>query len=861
MVPLLFLMIVIIVFGHYIPDFFSWTNFSISSRQLGELLFVTIGMTVVLLAGGVDLSVGSNYALGNFVALALINAYNAPVWLVIPCVLIVTGLVGLLNGIFIGFLRLRAFLTTLATLIVIRAIVDSLVISYGTAAAYSSIEVSGWDSIGDGTIAGIPFSFAAAIALALVLHVVISRTRYGWWVQAVGGSRRAAYNAGIPVRRTVCMTYVASGILAGAGSLFYAARLGSTGSDTGIGLEMIALTAAVLGGNKLGGGRGSIGLAIIGATIILVALNGLIRLGFQSGASNMILGIIMLVAVAIDVGWRHGWERLFGQPRISPGEASATSQATVSSRCGGADIAFDQSGNDPRGTLDGTIPKAAGEGAAKPILEVKNLGKEYHRTVVLSNVSLEIFASSIHAIVGENGAGKSTLTTIMAGVAAPTAGEILLDGKPITFASPAEAIRNGVVMVFQEMSLVPSMTVAQNIFLGEERLFNRLNQLYLASQQLLRSLGFGVSPIASVESLGAAQKQMVEIARAVRKRARIIIFDEPTASLSPEEVTHLFALFHTLKARGVAIVFIAHALEEVLSISDKITILRDGYHVVTGATANFNREKIIRGMVGRDLSNDLYNEKGTRRARPRGPEMLSAQNLNMGDTVKNSTFMIYAGQVTGIFGLIGSGRTETAKLVAGLLRRDLINGGSIKLAGREVNYKSASHAVRDGVVYVTEDRKFEGFFETMSVGENLQIALLSAGLSEGMIVHMSEARKLAAEWSKRLSIRATNADPKVIELSGGNQQKVVVARGLVQKPKLILFDEPTKGVDVGAIAEIHQLINKLADSGMAVVVISSYLPEIMVLSDRILVSHAGRIVEELSPNVATEEKVMQAAIR
>jgi simple sugar transport system ATP-binding protein len=493
-----------------------------------------------------------------------------------------------------------------------------------------------------------------------------------------------------------------------------------------------------------------------------------------------------------------------------------------------------------------------------PLIEMRKVTKEYRGVPAIKEVDFTLETGEIHALVGENGAGKSTLTKIIAGVTQPTSGTMVFDGKAIVFQSPAEALRQGINMVFQENSLVPSMSVAQNVFLGDEKFFNRIRGVYIAAQQLMGSLNFPVDPWATVGTLGAAKKQMVEIARAVRQNARVIVFDEPTASLTPEEKLHFFALMERLKGRGVSIIFISHALEEALQAADRITILRDGEVVASDVAASFDRDKVIRAMVGRSLSNELYKRRGS--ARSAGSKVLSVQNLSMGNVVRNNSFTVYAGQITGIFGLIGSGRTETAKIIAGIFKRRFLHGGEVLLNGRAVRYRVPRPAVRDGIVYVTEDRKIEGFFETMSIAENLYEGLLTAGLNKSAIVSMSEMRELADSWTKRLNIRAINSNARVIELSGGNQQKVVIAKGLVQKPKLIIFDEPTRGVDVGAIAEIHQLIHRLADDGLAVLVISSYLPEVMNLSDRILVSQRGRIVEEFSPSQATQEKIMHAAV-
>jgi simple sugar transport system ATP-binding protein len=499
---------------------------------------------------------------------------------------------------------------------------------------------------------------------------------------------------------------------------------------------------------------------------------------------------------------------------------------------------------------------------SKPaLLEMRKVGKDYRGVAALKDIDFDLRLGEVHAILGENGAGKSTLVKILSGAVAPTRGEIRVEGQPVQIASPALARRYGIAMVYQETSLVPTMSVAQNLYLGDEKFFNRLRGAYIEAQQFLQSLNFPVDPTAIVQSLGTAKRQMVEIARAVRLKAKVIIFDEPTATLTPEEKHHLFALIDRLRKSEVSIIFISHALEEALDISDRITVLRDGAHIITGDARTFSRETIIRHLVGRSLSDELYGRATDgRKLRRAGETVLSVQNLSMQNVVRNTSFTIFAGQVTGVFGLVGSGRTETARIIAGVVKRDFFHGGDVRFQGKSVRYRTPREAVGDGIVYVTDDRKGDGFFETMSIAENIYLGQISGRNSRGFVASMSETRALAANWTNKLAIKALDGDSRVIELSGGNQQKVVIAKALVQKPKLIIFDEPTRGVDVGAIAEIHHLIATLADEGLAVIVISSYLPEILSVSDRILVSRQGRIVEELSPDEATSEAVMFAAV-
>jgi simple sugar transport system ATP-binding protein len=493
------------------------------------------------------------------------------------------------------------------------------------------------------------------------------------------------------------------------------------------------------------------------------------------------------------------------------------------------------------------------------VVSLEKATKRYGGTPAIDEVDFDLRRGEIHALVGENGAGKSTLTKVMAGVVTLSSGEMKIDGVVAAPRTPLEARQLGVAMVFQENSLVPTMTVAQNLFLGQERFYNRLRGVYIAAQQFLQSLNFDVPPTAIVGALGAAKKQMVEIARAVLHKAKVIIFDEPTATLTPEEKKYFFDLVRDLKKRGVSIVFISHALEEALILADRITVLRDGRKVVTDDAAKFDRARMVQAMVGRDLSNTLYGVR-KKTTRPRGERVLTVQNLKMAPMVKNNSFSVFAGQITGVFGLVGAGRTETFKIVAGVLKRDFFHGGEVILRDKPVRYRVPAPAVKAGVAYVTEDRKVEGFFETASIARNIYLGLLAKFPRGRSLLSKREQAKSGHDWIQRLKVRAIGNEVKVVELSGGNQQKVVIAKSLIQEPNLIIFDEPTRGVDVGAIVEIHELINRLADEGKAIVVISSYLPEILALSDRILVSRQGKVVEEFSAVEATEEKIMYAAI-
>ncbi|MFV0534150.1 MAG: sugar ABC transporter ATP-binding protein [Cumulibacter sp.] len=501
--------------------------------------------------------------------------------------------------------------------------------------------------------------------------------------------------------------------------------------------------------------------------------------------------------------------------------------------------------------------KPATDGSADAVLRLGGVTKLYGGNAALTSVDFDVRAGEVHALLGENGAGKSTLCKIIAGAVNPDEGSMELSGAARTYTHPSEALRDGISMVYQETSLVPTMTVAQNLELGDEPLIARMRKVNINARQQLQRLNFHVPATAYVSTLTGAQRQMVEIVRAMSRDAKVVIFDEPTASLTPEEKEQLFGAIQRLKEFGVAIIFVSHALEESLQIADRITVLRDGVLQATHPASELDREHIVQLMVGRPIEARRM-ESAT--IREPGETVLRVENLTMGAVVKNMSFSARAGEIVGIAGLVGSGRSETALIVAGALKRNRLNGGKVYLRGKEVRYRVPRQAVRDGIVYITEDRKVNGFFETMSVSANIFLGHLSTARRAAFLASSRQRQSVAARFTERFRIRGTSADAKVVELSGGNQQKVVLAKSLTHDKDLVIFDEPTRGVDVGAIDEIHTLIREIADSGAAVVVISSYLPEIMALSDRVLVARAGRIAAEFRIEDATQERIMFAAV-
>ena len=498
-----------------------------------------------------------------------------------------------------------------------------------------------------------------------------------------------------------------------------------------------------------------------------------------------------------------------------------------------------------------TEPEAAG-----PRIEIVGVSKAYGGAQALSDVSFSVRSGEVHALLGENGAGKSTLVKIIAGVTQPDSGEYLFDGKLVSFKSPADATAAGVGMVYQETSLVDTMTVAQNLFLGKEAPLNRMSRLNIEARLILESLNFHVSPTVPVGVLGAAQKQMVEIAKAIHRAATVIIFDEPTTSLTPEERQQLLLSLEQLRRSGAAIVMISHNLEDALEVADRITVMRDGKVAGTMPASDAQRETIVRLMVGREL-------EFTRPSSPRQPRskpILEVDNL-VAANVKNMSFTVRPGEIVAIFGLVGAGRTETAHVITGAIKRRRLAGGQIRLNGRPVRFRTPRQAVRAGIAYVTEDRGTDGFFGHLSIVDNIHAGHLGKAKRLPFLSTLASRDAVARPLVERFGIRTLDPSrAKLVELSGGNQQKIVLAKSLTRLPKVAIFDEPTRGVDVGSIQEIHDQIREYADMGVGIVVISSYWPEVLALGDRILVARAGRVVAEFDPTEVDQERMTFAAV-
>jgi ABC-type sugar transport system ATPase subunit len=474
------------------------------------------------------------------------------------------------------------------------------------------------------------------------------------------------------------------------------------------------------------------------------------------------------------------------------------------------------------------------------LLEMRHIDKSFAGVHALRNVSLELGRGEVLALVGENGAGKSTLIKVLGGALLPNRGEILIDGRPAAIASPAAAQRAGVAIIYQEFNLIADLSARENIFLGREP--TRFGIVHSsrerrATADLFAMIGCQITPAARCRDLSVPEQQKVEIAKALSADARIVVMDEPTAALSAQEAEQLFAVIQLLKARGLGVVYVSHRLDEIFTVADRVMVLRDGAVVACRPVSEVTREELIESMVGRPIEMEF-----PRRAVAIGEERLRVERLSRGGAVRDVSFHIRRGEVLGLAGLTGAGRTETARLVFGA---DHADGGRIFVDGRATPIRSPRDAIRHRICLLTEDRKAQGLILKHSVAQNFGLPNLNR-FRRGPFVDRRQERSELDSYAGRLAIKSAGADQPAAHLSGGNQQKVVLAKWLAANADILIFDEPTRGIDVGAKLEIYLLINDLAAQGKAILLISSEIPELLGMSDRILVMHAGRVRGEIT---------------
>jgi len=492
--------------------------------------------------------------------------------------------------------------------------------------------------------------------------------------------------------------------------------------------------------------------------------------------------------------------------------------------------------------------------ANQKVLEMKNITKTFPGVKALDRVNFSLEKGEVHALLGENGAGKSTLMKVLNGIHERDEGEIFVKGEPVKFQNTKEAQNAGLAIIHQELELIPYLNVAENIFLGREErngVFINYKKLYQKTEEVLDLLGVDIDPKAKIKDLNIGSQQMVEIAKAVSQNADILVMDEPTSSLTNQEIEILFELIERLKEQEIAIVYISHRLEEVFEICDRVTVLRDGQFVGEVKTSETDEDELIKMMVGRTIEDRFPKMKFNP-----GEEILRIENLSVPEEIENASFSLKKGEILGIAGLMGSGRTELAKAIFGVFKEKT---GQIFYRGDQLKINSPADAIDNGIYYLSEDRKEEGLILGLSVADNISISVLKTILNANTFIDAAAEKDLAEKYIKDLNIKTPSEKQLVKNLSGGNQQKVVISKLLSTRPEVVIFDEPTRGIDVGAKREIYNLMQDLIDEGVAVILISSELPEVLNLSNRILVMHEKEIMGELDAAEADQEAIMKLA--
>ena len=822
----------IIAFSSMSDSFFALGTLTNFIRQNAVLYVAAIGMTLIMLTAGLDLSVGATGALAGMVsALAMtsvgMETQLAP-WVGVLCVLLIGVGVGAANGFFVSYMNINPFMTTLAMLSIARG--STLAVSGNSRVVVDNKWYTWLGSESFGIPIGastfkLPVSIILIVAVSVFAYIVLNKLSFGRRLYAVGGNRVAALASGIDTRKVMMIAYIMCSVLMCIASIVWAGRTMSAVPLQGVGFEFSVLTAVILGGCSLAGGVGTLAGTLIGASMLGVITTGLGMLAVPPYTIYWIQGSLIIAAVYIDI--------LMSTKRQK--KVAAEQHATQSER---------------------HIIHELIENNQQTVLELDGISKSFPGVKALDDVSIRFERGKVHAIMGENGAGKSTLMKVLTGVYKKDKGEIKINGIPVEIKDPVEAQKLGISIIYQEFALVPYMTIAQNVFLGKElpakvKPFVDRAKMRKEAREVLERVNLRIDVNENVQDCRVGQQQMVEIAKAVGANSWVVVMDEPTAALTEDDKEKLFDIIRDLKKQGVAIIYISHRMAEIFSIADEVTVLRDGQRVITAPMDEMDEHSLIRHMVGREITDVFARERAEQK-----DVVLEVKDLYRKGVFEPISFTVRAGEVLGFSGLMGAGRTEIMRCLFGL---DKADGGEIFINGKKTEIHSPQDAIDAVICLVSEDRRREGIIPTMSVRENITIPSLK-NISKRGFVDREKEESLAVEYVDKLSIKTPTTGQKIALLSGGNQQKVCLAKWLALNPSVIIMDEPTRGVDVGAKAEIHKLIEGLAKEGIAIIMISSELPEILGASDRIIVLYEGRKTGEIrvDGNV-TQELIMKNA--
>ena len=807
--------------------FFTFNTVMNIFRQSAALALAAIGMTMIIITGGIDLSVGSTAAFAGATGALIMRAIGvgsvASGLAGMLAVIATAMLVGFVNGVAIGYLKIAPFIVTLATMSLFRGLTLAVTDSSRIVISSDFFKYIGVTNV----FGNVPASLTLVIISYIAAFYLLKGTVFGRKVYAIGDNRIAARASGINVERQTLQVYVISGIFVGLATIVMVGRAQTAQPLAGVGMEFEVITAVVIGGTSLFGGIGSLRGTILGVILISVLFTGLGMMNVPPFVNFLVKGLLILVAVIAN---QSIVKRSFAVPKLRERktEISATNNAEIK-----------RIHNDEQQTLS-----------------LKNISKSFFGVKAIENVSLDIKRGKVHALCGENGAGKSTLMKILAGVYTKDEGEILIDGNRVTISSPIDAEKLGISIIYQELANIPELSVYKNVNLGKEitrrgNIFLHNPKMTAKTKELLKKFDLDMDVNQKIDNFTVGQQQMVEIAKAYGSNNWVMVMDEPTSAISESDKNKLFDMIKELKSKNVAIVYISHRMNEIFEIADEITVLRDGRHVITGDVSEFDKNKVIISMVGREIGEIFKRERSAK-----GNVVLEVRGLSRKKAFQPISFTVCEGEVLGFSGLIGAGRTEIMRCIFGL---DHYDHGKIFLNGREIHVKSPDDAIRAGILLVSEDRRREGILPNMIVRENITLASLPFISKFGWINKIKDTA-IAKEFIEKLKIRTPSEEHPVSSLSGGNQQKVCLAKWLNLNPKIIIMDEPTRGIDVGAKAEIHKLIETLTKQGIAVIMISSEMPEIIGVSDRIIVLHEGRMTGEFTcDEFLTQEMLMKSA--
>ncbi|MHC1773398.1 MAG: ATP-binding cassette domain-containing protein [Flexilinea sp.] len=806
-------------------------------RQSASLFICAIGMTMIILTGGIDLSPGATIALSGTVAAFAMQAIGtnsfSEAMIGILVAILIACLIGAINGTMISYASLSPFIVTLATQYMARGMRN-----YITGAGRVSVTNDVFNYLGSKylfTIGNlkIPSSLILIIIIYAITIVILKRTTFGRYTYAVGGNIQTARASGVNDNRHLIEIYTLAGVFFALGAVIMVGRSGTAEHTAGVDYEFDIITAVVVGGTLLSGGVGTLTGTLLGVIDLGIMTTGL---GMMTAMVStywqyVIKGGLIFMTVILNL---HSQEIMAALKKKKTSTTSEPMRADNSKA-----LEYIQRNQ-------------------QCVLKFEHIDKIFPGVKALDDISIEVKRGKVHALVGENGAGKSTLIKILSGVYSKEAGSIKVDDIPVEMHSPVDSTKLGISVIYQELLNVPELTVAQNIFMGKELMRNRFfknnKAMNQRAKELLDKFGLNIDVTRRINDYSVGQLQMIEIAKAVDSNAWIVVMDEPTAAITEADKDKLFDIIRDLKQRNIAIIYVSHRLSEIFEIADEVTVLRDGKHVITKNIGEVDESSIIKSMVGHEL-NDIFTR--TKTASDENPVVLEVKNLYRKGGFGPVSFKVNRGELLGFSGLIGAGRTEIMRCIVGLDRPD---GGEIYLGDQKVDLHNPYQATQAGICYVSEDRRREGIIPLMTVRENISLPSLP-WISKLGFVDTKADIGISDKFIDIMRIKVSSMEQKLGTLSGGNQQKCCLAKWLARNPKVLILDEPTRGIDVGAKAEIHKLVDSLTKKGIAVIMISSELPEIIGASDRIIVMYEGHITGEFSQKTedVTQEKLMTCA--